>query len=59
MGALTLSVTLEDVVLGAWEELAVLGSATCPVCEGELEPCEEDHVRPTAGRCRDCGTVLS
>lgn len=41
--------TLEDVVLGAWEDLAARGRARCPVCAGELEP---------AG-CAGCGSELS
>ena len=42
--------TLEDRILGAWEDLAVSGRAECPVCDGELEP---------AGACRACGSELS
>lgn len=41
--------TLEDVVLGAWEDLVVEGRATCPVCSGELEP----------QGCISCGSELS
>lgn len=42
-------VTLEDIVLGAWEDLTARGSATCPVCAGELG----------AGGCDACGSELS
>ncbi len=42
-------VTLEDVVLGAWEALRRDGRADCPVCSGELE---------SAG-CKTCGSQLS
>jgi hypothetical protein len=42
-------VTLEDVVLGAWEALRSEGRADCPVCSGELEP----------GGCATCGSSLS
>jgi hypothetical protein len=42
-------VTLEDVVLDAWEALRRDGRADCPVCSGELEP---------AG-CATCGSQLS
>ena len=41
-------VTLEDVVLGVWEDLALEGRAGCPVCGGSMSP---------AG-CADCGTEL-
>jgi hypothetical protein len=42
-------VTLEDVVLGAWEALRRDGRADCPVCSGELE----------SARCNTCGSQLS
>ena len=41
--------TLEDIVLGAWEDLAARGSTECLVCGGELE---------FAG-CESCGSELS
>ncbi len=41
--------TLEDIVLGAWEDLAARGSAECIVCHAELGP---------AG-CNTCGSELS
>ena len=41
--------TLEDRILGAWEDLAASGRAACPVCAGTLEP---------AG-CAGCGSRLS
>ena len=41
--------TLEDVILGAWEDLAVEGRAECPVCRERLAP---------AG-CSSCGSALS
>lgn len=41
-------VTLEDVVLRVWEDLALDGRAGCPVCGGSMSP---------AG-CADCGTEL-
>jgi len=41
-------VTLEDVVLGVWEDLRLEGRAECPVCTAEMTP---------AG-CESCGTAL-
>ena len=41
--------TLEDLVLGAWEDLGAHGLADCPVCRGALEP----------QGCRACGAQLS
>ncbi len=42
--------TLEDTILGAWEDLATRGRARCPVCSGEVL---------TADGCEDCGSHLS
>jgi hypothetical protein len=41
--------TLEDSILGAWEDLAARGHAECPVCAGELG----------AAGCETCGAELS
>ena len=41
--------TLEDSILGAWEDLAARGHAECPVCAGELG----------ADGCDTCGAELS
>ena len=41
--------TLEDSILGAWEDLTASGHAECPVCAGELG----------AARCDTCGSELS
>jgi tRNA(Ile2) C34 agmatinyltransferase TiaS len=43
-------VTLEDKILGVWEDLVVEGRAACPVCGGSMEP---------ATGCSDCGSELS
>jgi hypothetical protein len=42
--------TLEDTILGAWEDLAARGRAQCPVCRGEVL---------TADGCEGCGSHLS
>jgi hypothetical protein len=41
--------TLEDAILGAWEDLALNGRADCPVCGDTL----------TAHGCSGCGSELS
>lgn len=43
-------VTLEDAILGAWEELVAEGRAECPVCGGRLGMLRG---------CEDCGSELS
>jgi hypothetical protein len=42
--------TLEDVILGAWEDLVAGGPAECPVCGGSMR---------TLGGCDSCGADLS
>jgi hypothetical protein len=42
--------TLEDLVLGAWEELVAYGRAECPVCGGEMS---------LPAGCHGCGAELS
>ena len=42
--------TLEDLILGAWEDLLAGGPAECPVCGGQMR---------SAGGCGDCGSDLS
>ena len=46
-------VTLEDRVLGTWEDLVAEGRAACPVCGGSMAA--------TAGHaaCGGCGSELS
>jgi len=43
-------VTLEDLVLDAWDELIAKGRAECPVCGDSMS---------AAGGCRSCGAELS
>jgi hypothetical protein len=45
--------TLEDALLGAWEDLATHGRAECLVCGGPLAE------GPTGGECEACGSALS
>ena len=42
--------TLEDVILGVWEDLAAGNPAECPVCHGQM--------RVSSG-CESCGSELS
>ena len=51
--------TLEDLLSGAWEDLSAHRTATCPVCDGRLEPRYGSGPSAVGGRCRDCRTDLS
>ena len=42
--------TLEDMILGAWEDLVAGNPAECPVCGGRMR---------AAGGCTSCGSDLS
>jgi hypothetical protein len=42
--------TLEDMILGVWEDLAAGNPAECPVCHGRM--------RVSSG-CETCGSELS
>ncbi len=50
--------TLEALVLGAWEELAVARTASCPLCAGPLVPRFGAGARPVGARCGGCGTEV-
>lgn len=49
--------TLEDLLTGAWEDLATRRRTECPVCGGSMSPIEASTER--FGRCGDCGTELA
>jgi DnaJ-class molecular chaperone len=51
--------TLEELLLGAWEDLSAHRTATCPVCDGAMEPRYGAGPSAVGGRCRDCRTDLS
>jgi hypothetical protein len=51
--------TLDDLITGVWEGLAVRATVNCPVCAGPMAsrfPSSEDE--PT-GTCLSCGSRLS
>ncbi len=52
--------TLDDLIVSAWEGLAVRGTVTCPVCESAMAMRSPEHGgdAPT-GTCLGCGSRLS
>ena len=50
--------TLEDVLSGAWEDLTAHRTATCPICDGAMEPRYGSGPSAVGGRCRSCRTEL-
>jgi hypothetical protein len=50
--------TLEDVLSGAWEDLTAHRTATCPICDGAMEPRYGSGPSAVGGRCGECRTEL-
>ena len=50
--------TLDELLVSAWEGLRTDHSAACPVCGGTLEARFGSGHRPVAGHCSTCGTHL-
>jgi hypothetical protein len=51
--------TLEDVLSGAWEDLIAHRTATCPICDGAMEPRYGSGPSAVGGRCGRCRTQLT
>ena len=51
--------TLEDLLSGAWEDLSAHRTATCPICDGAMEPRYGSGPSAVGGRCGDCSTELN
>ncbi|HWV85131.1 MAG TPA: hypothetical protein VNZ62_06760 [Capillimicrobium sp.] len=51
--------TLDELLTDTWESLMIGRTATCPICDGALEPRYAAGHTPVAGRCTSCGTELS
>jgi hypothetical protein len=50
---------LEELLAGAWEGLAIRGSAPCPVCAADMKARYGAQARPIDGRCSRCGSTLA
>ncbi len=50
--------TLDELIVGRWEALAVHRSVQCPVCGGSMRPAYGQHAPPQGGRCESCGSTL-
>jgi hypothetical protein len=47
--------TLDDLVAGAWEALAVGAPAACPSCSEPLRPRWSAAAAVVGGQCESCG----
>jgi hypothetical protein len=50
--------TLEELLCGAWEHLGEHRTATCPICDGAMEPRYGAGPSAVGGRCTSCATEL-
>ena len=50
--------TLDDLVVGVWEDLSAHHAAACPVCTGPMQPRYGSGSAPVGGRCTNCGSTL-
>ncbi len=52
--------TLDDLVTGVWEGLAVRATVSCPVCAGPMAVSSgESGAEAPTGACLSCGSQLS
>jgi DnaJ-class molecular chaperone len=52
--------TLDDLIVGVWEGLAVRATVQCPVCSGPMASSSHEHAYDTlAGACVSCGARLA
>jgi hypothetical protein len=51
--------TLDELVVGVWEGLAVHRTVSCPACGAEMRPDYGAHALPIGGRCSGCDARLS
>ena len=50
--------TLDDLIVGVWEDLTAHHAAACPVCGGSMRPRYSSGAAPVGGRCTCCGSTL-
>ncbi|QEC48035.1 hypothetical protein FSW04_10940 [Baekduia soli] len=51
--------TLNDLVVGVWEDLAAHRTAACPACGESMAPRYGSGPAPVGGRCTGCGTTIA
>ncbi|WP_027006802.1 hypothetical protein [Conexibacter woesei] len=51
--------TLDDLLVGVWEDLATHRTVACPACGDEMIPRYSAGPAPVGGRCTSCTATLS
>jgi hypothetical protein len=50
--------TLDELIVGVWEDLTAHHAAACPVCGETMDPRYGSGAAPVGGRCSGCGSTL-
>jgi hypothetical protein len=50
--------TLDELIVGVWEDLTAHHAAACPVCGKTMRPRYGSGAAPVGGRCTGCGSTL-
>jgi hypothetical protein len=50
--------TLDELIVGVWEDLTAHHAAACPVCSEPMRPRYGSGPAPVGGRCTGCGSTL-
>jgi hypothetical protein len=50
--------TLDEVIVGVWEDLTAHHAVACPVCGGAMQPRYGSGAAPVGGRCTSCHSTL-
>jgi hypothetical protein len=50
--------TLDELIVGVWEDLTAHHAAACPVCGDAMRPRYGSGAAPVGGRCTGCGSTL-
>ena len=50
--------TLDELIVGVWEDLTAHHAAACPVCGSAMRPRYGSGAAPVGGRCTGCGSSL-
>ena len=51
--------TLDDLMVGVWEDLTAHRTVACPACGEAMTPRYSAGPAPVGGRCTSCRTTLS
>lgn len=51
--------TLDAAIKSLWDQLMAAEEATCPICDGPMEPVRSTASGVAGGRCRSCGSTLA